>query len=516
MADLRKTKEEWTRFLGREVGFFLACLHELKQLEDKYTRQRTRVAVLGDHHRNVGPGGVDLLGVDFGRNTSVEGVLVARVVGQADPRAVRLFRALGGAAPDLVAEGQGNAGALVVLTERNGSDLRGAWSLAAQPTEDQTDRLLLYPVLDWAARLRLVWDGTVEKDVRSADEALGMLGAVADRLREARQLVREALAAFATATGGRGADFLGTNPGPLVVDTPVRDGSGTVVRRRGGFVPTVARAMSEDSLAGEQSVVGRVVKATPAVFAPSNDGRGRVSAHVPREHCPAARWTFTCVRGKDTGHGGREEFDCTAKVVGSDRLLAFGSVRVKQSFSGPDGIGPFVLERLVTKDGDPQDEVFAPADLVLLAGERDGNTEGGLLFWRVEKNLAGSWDASFYRSANRGSGDLMARAEGAAVGAVFQATERTASGLSLTWRLGPQPQHGAEGVLDLNFFVVENQAGQADSFEITTEVVSEGLLQRLMTEELGAGLHGKLAGQETIPDGWVRAGLWPQFTKEAP
>lgn len=508
MTDLRRTQPEWTRFLGREVGFFLSCLAELKELEAKYTRQRSRVVVLGDVHGNAAR--VELVGVDLGVNTSVDGVLVVHVVGQADPRTVRLFRAPN----DLVAEGQGNAASTVALAERNQSDLRGSWLLPLKPVEDLSGDLRLYPVPDWATRLRKVWDGSVEKDVRSQDEALSMLEAVAARLRDARMVVREALVAFATRAGGRGEDFLGASHASLLTDTAARDGSGSVVRRRVGFLPALSRSMAEETLAGPQAVVGRVVRARPAVFAPTNDGQGRVLAHVPREHCPGARWVFTCVRGKDTGHGGREEFDCVAKVLGQDRQIGFGSVRVKQSFSGPEGIGPFVLERVCTKTGDPQDEVLAPVDLVLVAGERDGNTEGGLLFWRTEKGPTG-WDVSFFRSANRALGDLVARAEGVLAGAPFQATERTASALSLTWKLGLQPRV-AEGVLDLNFFVVENAAGLADSFEVTTEVASQGLFQRLVTEELGAALNGRPGGQETVPDGWVHAGLWPPVSEEGP
>ncbi len=35
MADLRKSKDEWQRFLGHEVGTWLGVLLELQELEDK-------------------------------------------------------------------------------------------------------------------------------------------------------------------------------------------------------------------------------------------------------------------------------------------------------------------------------------------------------------------------------------------------------------------------------------------------------------------------------------------------
>lgn len=513
MADLRKTKEEWERVVGREVGTFLAVLRELQELEDKYTKQRTQVVVLNDPLGNVGPRGAVVAGVDLGRNTAVDGVIFVRIVGQADPRTVRLYRAAGALAPALMAEGAGNAGTLVSLTARNASGLAGTWDLPAAVKEDLSDRLRLFPVPDWAVRVAKVWDGTRDKDVRAADDMLAALGSVAARLRDARAIVREALATWATRLGGRGAEFLGATSAGLVLDSPARDGSGAVARRRTGFLPTLTRAMQDDSVAGVQSIAGRVVKADPAAFSPANDGKGRVAAHVPREFCPAARWVFRCVRGKDTGHGGREEFECTAKVVGEDREITFTGVRVRQSFSGPEGIGPFTIERLATKTGDPQDQSIVPADQVTTAGERDGNTEGGILYWRVEKGPV-AWDVAFYRSANRTLGELVARAEGLAPGAVVQASERTASGLTVVWRLGPQPVDGAEGSLDLNFFVVENAAGVPDEFEITSTVVDAGLFQRLLAEQVGGQLHSRPRGQETIPDGWIRAGTFVPFAVE--
>ncbi|MCW8138109.1 MAG: hypothetical protein KIT58_04320 [Planctomycetota bacterium] len=510
MADLRKTKEEWARFLGLEVATFLACLLELQELEDRFARSRVRVAVLNDPAGNVGPTGVTLRGVRLGRNTSPGGLLVARVQGAQDPRTVTLLRAPGGQPQDVVAEGQGPAGTLVVLAERNQSQLAGTWDLARAPTVDLSDRLLLAPLPDWQARAAAVWDGTFEKDARAREEFVATCRLVAARLADARLLIQDALAQFATRLGGRGAEFLGSAQASLVTEAPTRDPSGSIGRRTTGFLPSLARAMAEDTRAGEQSLTERVVRAGPAVFAASNDGQGRVLAHVPREWCPAARWVFRCVRGKDTGHGGREEFEGTATVLGEDRQVTFSGVRVRQSFAGPEGIGPFTVEHVLTKAGDPQDQALAPAEQASTAGERDPNTDGGVLYWRVEKGLSG-FDVSFFRSANRTAGELVARAEGLAPGAVFQATERTASGLQVTWRLGPQPVHGAEGALDLSFFVTENPAGLPDEFEITTTVVREGLFQKALAEQLGAALFSRPQGQASIPDGCVQAGTLLAF-----
>ena len=92
-------------------------------------------------------------------------------------------------------------------------------------------------------------------------------------------------------------------------------------------------------------------------------------------------------------------------------------------------------------------------------------------------------------------------------GKPFAATERQATGLGVVWRLGLRPRDGAEGTLDCNFFRVENQAGVPDEFVITTRVQREGLIQRVLVEQLGGTLHGKPAGQETISDDLLRAGV---------
>jgi hypothetical protein len=443
--------------------------------------------------------------VDLGVNTSLAGFLYVHVVGVQDPRTISLFRERGGGPATLVAQGIGDAGDRIDLLEQQNSGLSGSWLLAANATKDTSDFLRLFPVPDWSVRLKRVWDGSIDKDVRSQDEFFAALETVASRLRDARFVMAEALAAFATRLGSRGAEFLGATATSLVTDTPFRDGSGSVSRRRVGFLPTLSRSMKDESVAGPQSVAQRQVKASAAVFAPSNAGKGKVAAHQPREFCPAARWTFKTSRGQDTGHGGAEEFECTVKILGEDRQFSFAGVRIKQSFSGPEGIGPFVLDRLYTKDGDPNHESLLRDVLVSTSGERSGNTEAGLLHWQVRDRGTG-FEISFYRSAGLGQGDLVARAEGVGIRAPFQATERNASGLTVNWASGVQPQDGATGTLNCNFFRVENQAGVPDEFVIETSVVSEGLIQKLLAEQIGGLLNAEPAGQETIPDDYVKAG----------
>jgi len=201
-------------------------------------------------------------------------------------------------------------------------------------------------------------------------------------------------------------------------------------------------------------------------------------------------------------------------VLGEDRQFGFGGVRIKQSFSGPDGIGPFVLERVYAKDGDPNHRTLFPPDRVTTSGERAGNTEAGRLYWLVEDRGAG-WDVSFFRSVGRAQGDLVAKAEGVSLQTPFQATERNASGLTVNWVVGIQPQDGATGTLDCSFFHVENQAGVPDEFVIETSVVSEGLIQKLLAEQVGGHLNSKPPGQETIPDEFLKAGALASLLESA-
>lgn len=507
MADLRKTQAEWTRFLGEEIaGMFLSALFELKELEHRYSKQRTRVVLLNDTRGVVRPGGLALEGVHLSVNTSVDGYLYPRITGPLDPTTVSLYRSPG--ATDLVARGTGNAGTVVPLTERNGSGLAGSWDLPVAAPRLTSDDVRLFLVPDWLTQLDRVWDGSEPKDLVARDLFQDALERVALNLAASREVILDALALFATEQGSRGAEFLQASTQSLFSDLrSTRDLGGVVTRRRTGFLPTLTRAMRDETRSAKQSVAQRVATAPPARFSPQNRGRGRINAHRPQEYCPAARWTFRCTRGGDTDAGGQEEFGCSVKLLKEDRELSFSGVRVGQSFTGPEGIGPFTLQRVYTKDGDPQDERLASAAGVVTTQERGDNTDNGILHWRLEEPSPGSWDVLFFMSASRVQGELVAKAESVQPGDRFTARERGASGLTVIWRLGRQPVAGAEGGLDCNFFLVENQAGVPDEFEITTRVVEEGLIQSLLAAEVGGAVRSEQAGQATMPDGYVRAGV---------
>lgn len=507
MADLRKSKAEWLRFVGREVGSaFLAALFELQELEERYSKQRTRVVAINDVDGVIGSRGVQLSGVDLTRNTTLDGQLYARITGPQAPSTISLYRRAGGLAQHLVAQGQGDTGTIVDLTEQNDSGLRVRWDLPQNAARQPGDRLRLFCVPDWLTQLDRIWDGSAPKDLEAREVFQDALERVALNMADSRRVILDALELFATGLGSRGAEFLQASSAALFTDSAApRDPSGAVARRRGGFLPALSRAMTDDSRAGPQSLARRVVVAGPGVFAPTNRGKGRVLVHTPREFCPAARWTFRCARGGDTDHGGREEFAATVKLAGEDTELGFSGLVVGQSFSGPLGIGPLTLERSYTKQGDPNHASLAEETAAKTVGERNGNTDNGVLHWRVTLGPNG-WDVSFYLSSTRAEPDLVAKAEGASSSAAFVARERSASGLTVLWKLGPNPQDGAAGSLDCNFFVVEGPEGEPDELVIVTEVLEQGLYQQLLAEQTGGALKSAPPGQETISDAYVRAG----------
>lgn len=74
---------------------FLSALYELRELEQRYSKQRTRVVVLNDLLGVVRSGGVRLNGVHLSVNTSVEGYLYLRITGPLSPTTVSLYRGPG-------------------------------------------------------------------------------------------------------------------------------------------------------------------------------------------------------------------------------------------------------------------------------------------------------------------------------------------------------------------------------------------------------------------------------------
>lgn len=485
MTDLRKTQEAWTRFLGHELaGSYLALLSELAEQERRYRLERTRVVVLGDPDRIVGSQGIRLTGVRLGQNTAPDGSLWATLSAQGF-----LQLAVAPGQQGVVAQSQGGP-----LKPFQGSGLGGEWDLPPGASAVQDLRLLVVP--DWLARVDGVWTGVEPEDREARRLFADLLGAVAERVEEARQLVRDALIDWAQL---RGSAFLGQDVSEIAEEAIVRDPSGAVSRQRGGLVAHLGDAMPSDSVAGAQSIAARRVSVTAVTFPSRNRGQGRVRAFTPGEACPAARWVFTCVRGAEQGLGGQEEFRCSARLE-SGETLDFEGVRIGAPHMGPRGFGPIALERAPSLKGNAQS--LGPLARLSVGNASSRNTDGGVLHWRVLKEGTGTFAVEFYMSLALGSGDLVARAEGLAPSASFQASERNVSGLWIVWALGPQPVHGASGTLDLHFFRADETP---DGFVIETSVTPSGELQSLLANEVGAALPS--SSTPTIPDGFARSGV---------
>lgn len=491
MTDLKKPQAAWTRLVGHELAAsYLAVLGELRELERRYTQERTQILVLGDAVVS-GPKGIRLQGVELGRNTAPDGSLWLSIDAQ---RGVRLATAPG-------LQGQVAKGPHGQLQPVGGSRLSGSWDPPPGSAVLQDVRVVVVP--DWVARVDGVWDGSEPQDREARRVFLDAIAFAAERIREARFTVLEALREWSQL---RGSEFLGAAVTDLAREQIVRDPSGSVSRSRQGFLADLASAMDAESNAGPQSVAPRTIVAAPAAFPAGNRGRARLRPFLPGPACPVARWSFRCTQGAEQGLGGLEEFACVAKLTGSEETLRFEGLRIGFPFTGPQDFGPLLLERDPSKKGDPQDQLLGPVPGLTLGGERSTNTDGGVLHWRLLKEPAGTWAIEFYMSLALGTGDLVARAEGIQPGAAFRASERNVSGLWLVWALGPQPRHKATGHLDLHFFRAD---GTPDAFSVETSLGSEGRIQALLASEVGAALPS--APVPTIPDDLARAGVLSSF-----
>lgn len=491
MTDLKKSQADWTRLVGHELAAgYLAVLGELRELERRYGQERTLVLVLSGT-TVTGPKGVRLRGVELGKNTASDGSLWVTI---APNRGVWLATEPG-------QQGVVAKGPLGQLQPVGDSGLSGVWDPPAGSAPLQDVRVLVVP--DWLARIDGVWDGSQPRDREARQLFADTLAVVGDRLREARFAVQDALAEWARF---RGSEFLGTAVTDLAREQVARDPSGSVARVQTGFLASLAGAMDADSTAGPQGVAPRTIVASPAVFAASNRGRGRLRPLQPGQACPAGRWTFTCVRGAEQGLGGLEEFACSAKVEGSEVPLRFEGLRIGFPFMGPRGFGPLLLERNPSKKGDSQDQLLGAVDMLAVGGERSTNTDGGVLHWRLLKEPVGTWAVEFSMSLAFGSGDVVAKTEGVRPGQAFRASERNVSGLWLVWALGAQPRHKATGHVDLHFFRAD---GSPDGFTVDTTLQAEGRIQSLLSSEVGAALPS--SPTPTIPDDLARAGVMSSF-----
>lgn len=504
MSDLSYTQAQWTRLM-RETGLWLRHLRKAVEDHDRFFKERVQVVNEGDT-TSATPHvtAVTLTGVHYGTNTSELGQLYVRFVANGGNWDVSLYTAAG--ASGLVARATNvAASATGALAAQNSSGLSGTVTLGASIAGDVTDKHRLRVFVDHKLEALKIWpsDGTTDDDTgsraafnryleRERSRALDHVDSVV------RGLEEWALGADDNPVGRLNA-FLLAAESALINESPRTETSGAVVRIVTGLLERLRLCMQDETDGGEQDIVRRVTAGAAGVFDSGNDGQGSVASHTPQSHCPVGTAYFTCVRGHDTNDGGEESFDGYLAVSGGDERISFTGLRVKQSWKGPRGFGPITLLRSRTKTSDGGNLILAAASAMTETGENDENTDGGVLYVKTEAN-GGNWDISFYNSTNRADGDLVAKAENIAASAVFQATERNGSGLTVNWTLGGTVSASSAISVDLNFFAVQNANLVPDRFEVAVSLTSTGVAAKLIAERLRARINEDTSGSESIPD----------------
>lgn len=510
MSDLAKTQAQFNHFMEEELCFFLSSARILREVRDTFGLEREQCVILDG--RDYVTGAV-INGVDYGVNTTLAGILYVRLTTNGSNFDVHIYLDTGAGSGDEVASVTNlAASATGTLVAANSSGISGTITLGASAAALAADTLRIWCKQDLRKRARVKFDGTGTKDSNTLTLAVEMCADVKDQIETALATVRAALTRWATEKGQSGQAFMGRSLSALISDTASGDASGSVSRIRTGFGPELSEAMADNTGGGEQDVVKRVAAASAGVFDGANTGLGAVASHTPLEHCPAATWRFTCVAGADTGNGGSETFNGTAKYADSDEEFSFTGLVVGQAWSGPHGFGPITLTRTHSKTNDASNNVFVAATSATVTGANGANTDNGTLHVKTVDAGGGNWDVYFYSSSNRTAGDLVASVEGVASGATFVASEKEGSGLTVVWQLGGTESALSTITLKLNFFVVQNGDSVPDTFTITTSVTgTPGLIQTTIGEELDFALNSDTLGSETIEDAHMQAGTFPDF-----
>ena len=509
MSDLGKTQAEFNHFLQEEFCLFLSAMRVLRETLDTFRYEREQT-VIWDQRGYISS--VTLAGIDYGVNTTEDGLLYVRITANGGNWDLDFYKATGAGGGDKVATVTNLAAAgTSALTAANSSGISGSVTLSASVAAVAADTLVLWIKQDFRKRATVKMDGTGSKDANTLALVVGMCDGVERALLQAKAVVRSAITRWATEVGQSGQTFMGRSFAALISDAALTDASGSVSRRRTGFLPELKEAMTDDTVAGEQDVVKITISAGAGSFDSGNTGLGAVSSHTPLEHCPAAVWRFECEAGADTGDTGSERFSGRAKIAGTDEEFTFSGLVVGQQWTGPLGFGPITLTRTMSKTNDGSNLVFAAASGAVVTGMNDANSDTGTFYAKTEAN-GGNWDISFYKSSNQTAGDLVAKATNIAASAAFTATAKNGSGLTISWTMGGTVSAVTNITLDTNPFVTQNADGVPDNFSVTTSISgTPGLIQLTVGEELGYALNSDTAGSETIEDEHMMAGTFVPF-----
>ena len=517
MANLAKTATQWERLLGEEfAGGILAPMLELEELYDKFTRERTQLRFI-DSRGYISA--ISMAGVRRNVNCTIGYRFYVRIAANGGNWDVNIYKATGAGGGDLVAHVTNKAASSTSsLVADNSSGITGSITLGASPAAVANDTLVLEAVLDYPARLPLIWtqEDSIEQDKFMRTRAAATYSEVATSLLNAIGAMR-ALADF-WGVGvardmpiARGNGFNNVEETTLVEDREEEDGEGNVVRSIRGLLAAMTVNMQDEGTGGEQDVIRRVVAASAATFDASNTGKGTVASHTPLEKAPVGRWTFQCDDGADTGALGRETFSGSFVATdGSGITATFSGLQVEKDFDGPRGFGTVTLRRTYAKTGDGSNLNLAAVTTGIFVGENDQNTNVGVLYWKVQAN-GGNFDFLFYSDSGRTR--LVAQATNIAAAAAFTATPYGTAGITVVWTAGSAPVDTTTGTISCQPFVTSRSAdGQPDRFYIDTSITgTPGRIQKLLSDRFDGYLNSDASGSETIEDAWMTGGTFPDF-----
>lgn len=519
MSNLALTQSTWNRIAREFFATFLAPMRELREFLAKLTRERVQVWPINDC-TSATPQitALTFSGVNYGTNTTKDGLLFVRFVANAGNWDVSFYTAVGASglvakATNVAASGTG------AVAAQNSSGLTGSITLGATVVGETNDRHQVRVVVDYPARLPLVFTGVdgVTQDRTSRDAASGAYSSAAVSVRAAIAAIKNGAQAWATQVlpdvpVARLNAVCGAQERSLATETVITDTSGNITRLRGGLLPIFSDDMQDELTAGEQDILRRLTAAGAGVFDGGNTGLGTLAATTPQERCPAGTWTFQFTRGADTGDLGREVCGGTFSASDGSEGFSFDGLMVEKLWTGPRGLGPLTLKRTYTKTGDGSNLNLAAVALTLFDGVLNANSDNGILYWSVAAN-GGAWDYSFFRSSARTSTTLVAKATSVATGAAFSATAQNGSGLTVNWTSGLAPVDTTTGTVTCNPFLVLNASGFADKFTVTTSVTgTPGIIQRMMSEVFDFALNSDTSGNESLPDTWLGPTFFPYLT----
>lgn len=516
----------WTVFWDRL--FFAARLARVwTEMRDRARDRRTQVF---DYDPNGNTNTAVLTGVRYRTNTAENGKIYVRITGTG-PFTVSLYTAVG--ASGKVAEGSGAAGATITLAEQNSSGLSGTINLEAGVAAETSDAHYLRPYLDWRADADATFDRT---DAQGEDlKSLESINAAMNDLQNlAQQAIERVVALFFELLVGDptnlndrayGSKFMKEAFTALLTEQTLTDTSGEVSRLRAGALEALRLAMVDEATGSTQSVIRRLTAGAAAVAATGNDGTASIASHTPEAHCPTGTYTLTCVRGLGNGGGGQEQFQVSFASDEDDRTKVHsGLLTVGQAYKGDDGFGGadgITMVRTLSKTGDNSHLHLATvASGWTVSGERESNTNAGVLYWKIVAAGGSTYYVEFYKAASMQTGDLVARSTAAvAASTAFTATQRRGSGLQITGTTGSAPVDATTGTIDLNFHTTQNSTGRPDGYSIAVTLTSSGLLSKILAglpilNGNGYRLNGVASGAELIGDGRAYANTWEDFSVE--